>query len=511
MSGYTPSNAGTALIGRMPYLVALAAGFAAVLAFAPFDQAWIAPFSVAALFWAWTVLPPRRAATAGFLFGVGLFLGGTYWTFISIRIFGQAPILLAVFLMLGLVAIMAAYYAGVGYVARRWMFPGRGAALMLLWPAAWVLSEWLRGWVLSGFPWLSLGYSQIDTPLAGFAPVLGVFGVSLAVAQSGGAILMLRPTALRASTGAVLLLGVLWGGGSLLGHAGWTTAVGPPVTVSLIQGAVSQDRKWLPEERLPTLSLYRELTEQELGRNLIVLPEAAIPLLMHRAGGYLSALGEAARERGSEIVLGILRRGEDDGPVYNSIVVLGRTPQIYDKRHLVPFGEYFPVPGFVRDWMRMLSLPYSDLGVGRASQPPLQTHFAALAPSICYEDVFGEEMLTFLPEAGLLVNVSNDAWFGDSIAPHQHLQIARMRALEAGRYMLRATNTGVSAVIDERGAVIARSPQFEVSVLRAEVTKRQGATPFVRVGNHAVVALSLLLVGAGFALGQRRIVSARRR
>ncbi|MDH3893374.1 MAG: apolipoprotein N-acyltransferase, partial [Chromatiales bacterium] len=227
--------------------------------------------------------------------------------------------------------------------------------------------------------------------------------------------------------------------------------------------------------------------------------------------GYLDALATAARSEGSEIVLGILRRARSDGPVFNSIVVLGETPQIYDKRHLVPFGEYFPVPGFVRDWMRLLSLPYSDLGVGGARQPVLQTTVAALAPSICYEDAFGEQMLAFLPQAGMLVNVSNDAWFGDSIAPHQHLQIARMRSVEAGRATLRATNTGISAVIDHHGKLLAQSPQFEVSVLRADVSVRTGATPFVRFGNLAVVALALVLIAAGTALGRRQVVSGRRR
>lgn len=511
MPGEAPATARAALPGWLPYAVALVAGIATVLAFAPFDQVWLAPVAVATLFWTWTRLLPRAAARAGFAYGCGLFLGGTYWTFISIRVFGEAPAALAIFLMLGLVALMALYYAGLGYVARRWLFPDRGIAMLLLWPAAWVLSEWLRSWVLTGFPWLSLGYSQLETPLLGIAPLLGVFGVSLAVALSGGAILLLRRPTTPAGIAAIAVLVALWGGSAVLRAKEWTAPVGEPVSVSLIQGAISQDRKWLVEERLPTLKLYRELVDAELGRNLIVLPEAAIPLLMHRAAGYLDALAAAAQKEGSEIVLGILRRARSDGPVFNSIVVLGDTPQIYDKRHLVPFGEYFPVPGFVRDWMRLLSLPYSDLGVGGPRQPVLQTAVAALAPSICYEDAFGEQMLEFLPQAGMLVNVSNDAWFGDSIAPHQHLQIARMRSVEAGRATLRATNTGISAVIDHRGELLVRSPQFQVSVLRADVSARSGATPFVRFGNSAVVALALILIAAGILLGRRAVVSQRRR
>ena len=511
MFGDTAAAADSALIRRVRYLAALIAGVASVLAFAPFDQSWVAPVAVAVLFWTWTGLTPRPAALAGFAYGCGLFLGGTYWTYISIRVFGEAPAALAVFLMLGLVALMAAYYAGLGYVARRWLFPHGGVAMLLLWPAAWMLSEWLRSWVMTGFPWLSLGYSQLDTPLAGFAPVLGVFGVSLAGVMSAGAILLLRRPLSQAGICALAVLAVLWGGGAALRNVEWTEPADKPISVSLVQGAISQDRKWLVEERLPTLRLYRELVDAELGRDLIVLPEAAIPLLMHRAAGYLDALATAARNEGSEIVLGILRRARSDGPVFNSIVVLGETPQIYDKRHLVPFGEYFPVPGFVRDWMRLLSLPYSDLGVGGARQPVLQTTVAALAPSICYEDAFGEQMLAFLPQAGMLVNVSNDAWFGDSIAPHQHLQIARMRSVESGRATLRATNTGISAVIDHHGKLLAQSPQFEVSVLRADVSVRTGATPFVRFGNLAVVALALVLIAAGTALGRRQVVSGRRR
>jgi len=463
------------------------------LGFAPFRFPVLIPLSVAVLWFLWEDRRPRAAAWIGFAWGAGAFLTGTYWLYISIHVFGQAPVFLAVLLMLGLVAIMAVYPALIGYAVSRWV-PGGPVRWLLVLPGIWVLVEWLRGWLFTGFPWLGLGYGMVDGPLRGFAPLLGVHGVSLATAEIAGCLVAVFAGRRRARLLAATLIAVVVIVGQVLTTVHWTRPGDRPLRVALIQGAVPQELKWLPEQRQPTKDLYMDLTRAELDRDLVVWPEAAIPALVSEEIDYLEAVSAEARSAGATVVLGMLEQDPGDGRYFNSLLVLGDQQAEYRKRHLVPFGEYFPVPDLVREWMRLLSLPYSDITPGPAHQAPLPVAGSLAAPSICYEDAFGAEQLDFLPEAGLLLNVSNDAWFGDSIAPHQHLQIARMRSLETGRYLLRATNTGISAVISPDGEVIARSPQFATHVLRADIRPYLGATPYVRMGNAAVVTVALLMV-----------------
>ncbi len=492
---------------RGGWLAALA-GALLPLSFAPFTWFWLAPLLLALLFACWTDTTPRQAAWRGAAFGFAAFLTGTWWLYISIHGFGGSPRWLALLLMLGLDLLMGGYLEICGWLAAA--STGRRPALAwcLAWPGAWVLIEWLRGWLFSGFPWLSLGYGQIDGPLAAWAPVGGVYLLSLLTAVCAGLLLTLWRGSRRERLAAVAGLGIL--AGLTAGFAGrsWTAALGAPVPVSLVQGAVSQDRKWLPRQRQPTMQLYRALSFPGPPGRIVLWPEVAIPALADQVGDYLQSLDRAARASGSSLLLGILTRDPDTDALYNSLLALGADQGVYHKRHLVPFGEFFPVPDFVREWMRLMSLPYRDMNAGARDQPPLRALGIALAPSICYEDAFGGEQLDFLPVAGLLVNVSNDAWFGDSIAPHQHLQIARMRALETGRPMLRATNTGITAIIDARGRLRASLRQFEPGVLHAEVQPRTGATPYARADNLPVVTLSLLLsllgLYAGWGGRQRR-------
>ncbi|RMF97059.1 MAG: apolipoprotein N-acyltransferase [Gammaproteobacteria bacterium] len=486
---------------RGAWLAALA-GALLPLAFAPFSRYWLAPLLLAVLFAAWDRVTPRRAASRGAAFGFAAFLAGTWWLYISIHGFGGSPRWLAVLLMLGLNLLMAAYVAACGWLAARIRARWSWLSWCLAWPAAWTLLEWLRGWLFSGFPWLSLGYGQIDGPLAAWAPLGGVYLVSLLTAIVAGLLLLLWRGSARARLGALAagLLLVLATG--LLQQRHWTVPAGERVRVSLVQGAVSQDRKWLPGQRLPTLRLYHDLSFPGPPRRILLWPEVAIPALADEVGDYLQALHAEARAADSTLLLGILTRGSGDDGFYNALIALGADTGEYHKRHLVPFGEFFPVPGFVREWLRLMSLPYRDMTAGAREQPPLQALGIRLAPSICYEDAFGAEQLDFLPAAALLVNVSNDAWFGDSIAPAQHLQMARMRALEAGRPMLRATNTGITAIIGADGRLQDRLPQFRPGVLHGQVQPRRGATPYVRAGDLPVLGLSLLLVFAG--LGSRR-------
>ncbi|MCW8844454.1 MAG: apolipoprotein N-acyltransferase [Gammaproteobacteria bacterium] len=481
------------------------AGAMLPLSFAPLSAYPLALASTALFFLLIDAQRPGLAARCGFAFGFAAFLAGTYWLYISVHHFGKAPLLVALPVMFGLIAFMAAWYALLAWMCARWLNGSAVTRLLLAWPAAWVTVEWLRGWVATGFPWLSLGYSQLDSPLAGFAPLAGVYGVSWAVALvAGGILLSLLGEGRKQRWLGLLVALVVWLGGGLLRSVPWTAPEGDPALVMVAQGNVAQDMKWLPEQRQPTLDLYRELTLQNLDSELIVWPEAALPNLVSEEREYLSEVWTRVQESGGALVLGVLRLEPQDWTVRNSLLALGEEPGFYDKRHLVPFGEFFPVPGFVRNWLRLLSLPYSDIEPGPFDQAVLLAGRFRIAPSICYEDAFGAEQRSFLPEANLLVNISNDAWFGDSVAPHQHLQMARMRALESGRFLIRSTNTGVSAVVDNNGQVMARSPQFKVAALRSKVQLFTGATPYILAGNAPVMALALIAMLAGALLGKKR-------
>lgn len=466
--------------------------------FAPFGVYALLPLILLPLLYVCLTLAPRHAAWHGFWFGFGLFLGGTYWIYISVVIFGKAPVWIAIVLMLGLVLIMAAYFWLFGWLAGR-LSSGEPWRLVAAAPAAWVLIEWLRGWLFTGFPWMALGYSQVDSWLAGWAPVAGVYGVSAMLVLSAASVLaaVLCPGWQRAAAIGLALIPWLAGGG--LRVLDWTSRAGPDVRAALVQGGIPQDRKWLAEQRGPTMNFYRDATARAGAGSLVVWPEVAVPSVTDLVEDYVDSLADLSRRNRQTILFGILERETaQDGTVriYNSVVLVdGDRRQVYRKRHLVPFGEYFPVPPAVREWMRMMNLPFSDISSGGDEQAALVTGGGtALAVAICYEDAYAAELLDGLPEAQLIINVSNDAWFGDSIAPHQHLQIARMRSLETGRYTIRATNTGISAFIDPHGRVLDAGPQFQPVEMARAVEPRSGSTPFVRTGNTPVIGLGLLVL-----------------
>ena len=496
------SNALDAVLGLRPaarYLVFALFGALTALVFAPVGWFLLAPILVLPVLRSCLQDGPRVAAKNAFFYGAGLFLAGTYWLYISIHIFGQVPLALAILLMVALVLLMAVYYAMAAALTS--FLAGASAwRLLLVAPAVWVLLEWVRGWLFTGFPWLTLGYSQIDSVLSGWAPLAGVYGVSAVLMVSAVALLLLISQAPARPWPVVAFLVFPWLAGWGLGQVQWTSPSGEPVMTSIIQGGISQDRKWLPEQFRPTLDLYRETTDRQRRSELIVWPEVAIPSLVDRVEPYLSMVELGLVRRGASLVMGILERDHNGEHVYNSALLLGNGDiQVYRKRHLVPFGEYFPVPDTVREWMRLMSIPVSDLSAGEENQPLLKTaNGLELAVAICYEDAYGAEQLYALPDADLLINISNDAWFGDSVAPHQHLEIARMRALEAGRYVIRATNTGVSAFIGPTGGILERAPQFELAVMQREVVPHSGLTPYARTGNWPVIVLAVVIVIGSF-------------
>ena len=483
-------------------VVRFAAAFAlGALSVAAFGDWQLFPLPVAALavlFWLWAQeRAPRTAAALGFAFGAGLFLVGWSWVYVSLHDFGGMPWPLAALATLLVCLYLALFPAAVGYVQARLASPP-AVRLIAVVPALWTLAEWLRSWLLTGISWLTLGYSQLDGPLAAFAPLVGVFGVSFLAAAAAGAFAVLaRPRWDRATYAAVSLVVALAIGSWALRAIDWTTPQGEPVAVSLLQGNIPQELKFVPGRYEATLALYAGMIERSSGR-LIVLPETAIPRFLGEVDpAYLERLKSLAAARGGDILLGapVL---DADGRYYNAVVSIGTSPtQRYAKSHLVPFGEFLP-PGF-RWVVAVLEVPLGDFARGGADQPPLAVAGQRVAMNICYEDAFGEEIIRPLPEATLLVNVSNVAWFGDSLAPPQHLRIARMRALETGRVMLRATNTGVTAIVGPDGAVVARLPSFTEGVLEGRVEGRTGATPYVALGNLPIVLGSLAIAAVALA------------
>ena len=491
-------NPGRLRQARAP-IAAFLLGAATVAGFAPLGLAPLPVLGAAGLLWLWQgAATPRRAAALGFVYGLGLFLAGVSWVYVSLHQFGAMPAPLAAVATLLFCAILALYPALAGYLQARIAGPPAARQLLLI-PALWVLTEWLRSWVFTGFPWLILGYSQIDTPLGGYAPVAGVFALSWLVWLGAGLLLALARAGARgrALAAFVFILGLGWG----LARIEWTQPQGAPLTVSLLQGNIAQDVKWDAARFASTVQLYQRMIERSAAR-LTILPETAIPRFLDLIDPELvRALERSARSHGGDLILGLPLR-EGPGRYYNSALTLGASPtQRYDKIHLVPFGEFIP-PGF--GWvLSVLKIPLADFSRGNAAQAPLALAGQNIAVDICYEDAFGGEIIRFLPEATLLVNVSNVAWFGDSLAPHQHLQISRMRALETGRAMLRATNTGMTAIIDHRGRVTAVLAPFTQGTLTGSAQGRSGATPFVRWGNTPLVLLALLACGL-YALRYRK-------
>jgi apolipoprotein N-acyltransferase len=484
---------------------ALAAGAAWPLAFAPFAWSPLALAALAVLFALWRSASPWQAFRRGYLFGLGMFGVGVYWVYISMFWYGGMGVALSTFVTALLAATMAFFPALAG-LAGVMLARGRGPfAAVLILPAAWTLAEWARGWFLTGFTWLQIGYSQIDTPLAGYAPVLGVYGMSLCAALSAALLLAMiaRDAPKRLRTGALAAVAVLWLGGAALERIEWTREAGAPLRVALVQGNISQDLKWQPAMREVSVELYARLSRPHWeGSDLVVWPETAIPMTYADARPWLDELAAEAGAGGASLLAGLIYVDPRSGRYYNSMVNAARHQEIYHKRHLVPFTEYLPLRALFGDLVDAFAIPMSDFASGAADQPPISAAGQRLGVSICFEDAFGEELIRDLPEATLLVNVSNDAWFRDSSAPAQHLQIARMRALEAGRWMARGTNTGMTAIVDNKGRLVDIAPPFVAHVLAGEVQPRAGSTPYVRIGNLGFLLLALSMLGAAFM--QRR-------
>ncbi len=473
---------------------ALVAGALTVAGYAPLAVFPLPFLTLAGLLLLWrNAATPRAAFGMGFAFGAGVFGVGVSWVYVSLHDFGMMPAPLAAMGTLAFCAILALYPAAAGWCLARLQF-GRLASALFAFPALWTLFEWLRGWIFTGVSWLALGYSQVDSPLAGFAPVVGTYGVSFVTALCAGLLVVVVTGSGKARLAGGVALVLAFGLGQLLKKIDWTSPQGALLKVALLQGNIPQDLKFQADRYAATLAIYKRLVQASEGQ-LIVLPETAIPRFLDAVDpSYLKDIERIAAERRADILIGVPIR-DSDGRYFNSVISVGTSPsQRYDKSHLVPFGEFVP-PGF--GWIvKTFAIPLTDFSLGPENPKPLALAGQLVAPNICWEDAFGEEIIRQLPQATLLANVSNVAWFGDSLAPAQHLQISRMRALETGRTMLRATNTGVTAIIDPRGRVVARLPQFTEGILTGEVQGYVGASPYVKSGNTPIVLVCVVLLGA---------------
>lgn len=490
-------------LGRRPRLAALSAlvaGGALPLAFAPVNAWPLAVLSPALLFLLAALLPPRAALWSAWCHGIGYFGVGVSWVYVSIHQFGGAPPPLAGLTTAAFVLALALFPVVAVAAARRLARPGSAAHLWLALPAVWVALEWLRGWLFTGFPWLLLGYSQLDTPWVGWAPVFGVLGVGawLALLAGGLAWALLRTREPR-RWGALAGVAVIFAAAGWVLDREWTAPEGPALEVAMVQGNMGQDIKWLPEYLVPTLERYRDRSLPHAGEaDVVVWPETAVPAFLHQVDeDWLSPLAADLRAQGTELVLGLPVYQRERGAIYNSLVAFGEARRAYHKHHLVPFGEYVPLRDWLGSTLDVLGAPLADFTRGPRPEP-LLVQGQPVGAAICYEVVYGTTIARLSRESRWLLNVSNDAWFGRSLAPHQHLQKARWRAREVERPMVRATNTGISTFIDHHGGLDKVLPRLTLADGVHPVQGRAGLTPYARWLDAPVLGLlAVVLLGLG--------------
>ena len=481
-------------------LVPIIAGALFVPGLAPM-AAWPSTLlSIAALLYLMHRKSQQSAFLIGWFYGVGFFGAGVSWVYVSINVHGQAPPPLAGTLT-ALFCLGLATLTGLQMVLYQRCIGGRKAPSPLLFAAIWVLFEWLRSWLFTGFPWLYVGYVALDTPAAGWAPVIGVYGLSFIItglSATIGSLMLDKASALRKKGAEASIWVIIFLIGLPMSAVSWTQDSTAPVTVAIYQPNIPLEKKW---DRRYFRAIQQQYTDNSLpyfkNTDLVLWPESALPAYSDRIEDYLSLISSEATKSATTLITGIPTR--DDQGSYNSIVALGLGVGEYRKQKLVPFGEYVPFEDSLRGLIQFFDLPMSNFIPGPNVPPILSAGAINVASFICYEVVYPDFVWQGARNAALLVTVSNDSWFGHSIGPLQHLQMARFRALETGRPLLRGTNNGVSAIIDHKGDLLVATPQFEETVITGEVRPKTGLTPLMWLGSTPIIAFcGLLIVAAAY-------------
>lgn len=489
-------------------LFALLLGATGTFAYSPFDIWIIAFISAAGLIWVATIETRKTALWATFSWSIGYFCAGVSWVSVSMTQFGGVPTIVSYLAVFILACYLAIYNLLFSLLSLKFKLRTPFALA-----AIFTLTEYLRGVIFTGFPWLQFGYSLIDSPFAYIAPIFGVEGLTfLVIVASGYLVSLLKKESKPVPS--ITILAVIF-------FISFATRFIPfvqidkekqPLTVSLVQGNIEQKMKWDPEHFNHSVKTYEKLVVPLLGKNeLIILPESAIPDMENNITPILSALDQAARQSGSEVIIGSLYQNLQ-GKIFNSAVLLGEAEKPYsissnsryNKHHLVPFGEYVPF-GSMLDWMREVFILPINLSQGSFIQNPIFSKNNRLNMAICYEIIFGAQVQQNQKSqnSDYLLTITNDAWFGSSIGPWQHFQMARMRALELGKPLLRAANTGITAIVDANGKVAHQLPQFTADVLTATIEPTKGDTPFKQFGSWLIYGVSILCFVLGLAFRRK--------
>lgn len=515
-------------LSRWLYLSVLIAGAITVFAFSPFDFYPIAWLTPAVLFFALTKAKTlKQYFYLSWFYGLGLFGTGASWPFYSLYFFANAPLwfsLIATFLFVAIVAFFS--FGLFGLLASLFRRSPLILKLLVFFPVSWVISEWFRGWFLTGFPWLYIGNSQIDFFFASIAPITGVLGVSLLSLMLSGALLAFIlgdsqqkhvyvdtdpdsqiisnkikveekfGSSFRILSALVIVL--LITASFALDRISWTEKSGKPIKVSVLQSNISQKEKLNPDNLQSMIDLYRDMTRQSFASDVIIWPETALFDSFERhMSTLIQPLQQSLKNTNKVILMGGFYVNEKQKVENSVLAISAKYREIYSKRHLVPFGEYTPGLKYLRWLDQWLQMPYDNIDAGE-NAGVLRINDDIAQMTICYEDVFGEEMIEALPEASLLINVTHDGWFSGSLEPQQHMQIARMRSLEMGRYMVRSTTTGPAGMINEKGKVVATAPINSRAIITHNVQPYTGATPYVRWGNWFIIVMLSLILLTGY-------------
>ncbi len=461
------------------------------MALAPFNLWPIGLVSLAVLAYLLKDRGPKATFWYSFLYGLGYYGIGVSWVFVSIYDFGGGSLPIALGMTAGFVLLLSTIFTQSFWL---YSFSFRNRFWLLGFAIAWSLGEWLRTWLFTGFPWLNPGYAHLNTPLAGWAPIIGVMGIGFILALTASCISQIRrsiPTLLTA-----VVIASLWSGGALLRSYEWTRPIGTPISVATIQPNIDQNRKWDRNYRGPTFErLYGASAPLWENTDWIIWPEAAIPMLTSEAQYHFDELNHLANESNTAFFTGILSDyyTPEKRIIYNSIIGLGTANGVYYKQRLVPFGEYVPLEHALRGLIDFFDLPASAINLGPSGQDLITAGPYKVSTSICYEIAYSHLIAEHANNAHALITISNDAWFGDSIGPKQHAQMAQMRALETQRYLIRATNNGISLIADNKGQIVKKVESFVLTSLKADVQPMEGSTPYMRWQDKPLLALLVVL------------------